>query len=28
LKDKIQVIAINGYLCEKRNLDKQLETEK
>lgn len=27
LKEKIQAIALNGYLIEKRALDKQLQTE-
>ncbi len=27
LKEKVQAIAINGYLIDKRKLDKELETE-
>ena len=27
LKEKVQAIAINGYLIEKRKLDKALESE-
>ena len=27
LKEKVQAIAVNGYLIEKRKLDKQLEQE-